>query len=125
MNKPLVLHSRKSKDVTEYRPKVIRFIKLATRNLGPIALAVAASSAAHAQGTIDFSGATTFMTTIKNFALLAGSLICLVCLVFAVFKFMARDVTEGFVALFGVLIGAACIGWGAGWIGSATGQAVQ
>ncbi|RRA50523.1 hypothetical protein D1Y84_00080 [Acidipila sp. EB88] len=99
--------------------------RLFARAVAPAVCVMAFSTAAHAQGTIDFSGATTFMTTIKNFALLGGSLMCLVCLVFAVFKFMARDMTEGFAALFGVLIGGACIGWGAGWIGSATGQAVQ
>ena len=42
--------------------------------------------AAHAQGSMDFSGATTLMTTFKTFCMYAGAVICLVCLVWAGIK---------------------------------------
>ncbi|HLH34772.1 MAG TPA: hypothetical protein VKX41_08860 [Alloacidobacterium sp.] len=37
----------------------------------------ASSAVAHAQGTMDFSGATTLMATFKTFAMYAGAVICL------------------------------------------------
>ncbi|HEY5213975.1 MAG TPA: hypothetical protein VIJ38_13245, partial [Acidobacteriaceae bacterium] len=41
------------------------------------------SSVARAQGTMDFSGATTLMATFKTFAMYAGAVICLGGLIFA------------------------------------------
>ena len=40
-------------------------------------------SAAHAQGTMDFTGAQTLMTTFKTFAIYAGAVICFGGLIFA------------------------------------------
>jgi hypothetical protein len=78
--------------------------------------------AAHAQGTIDFSGATTLMTTFKTFAIFAGAVICFGGLIFAGIRMMSGRFQEAIPGLFGALFGAGVLGWGAGWIGSLTGQ---
>ena len=44
----------------------------AFRTLAPTLLALAFASVAHAQGTMDFSGAQTLMGTFKTFAVYAG-----------------------------------------------------
>jgi hypothetical protein len=41
--------------------------------MAPTLLALSLTSVAHAQGTMDFSGATTLMTTFKTFAIYAGA----------------------------------------------------
>lgn len=85
----------------------------------------ASSAAAHAQGTISFSGAQTLMQTIQTFAEYAGAVICLVGLIFAGISFMSGNIQRGVIGLFGAIFGAAVLGWGAGWISSLTGQSVS
>ena len=89
-------------------------------------LFMAASSAvAHAQGTIDFSGANTLMNSFKTFAVYAGAVICFGGLIFAGIRMMSGRFQDAIPGLFGALFGAAVLGWGAGWIGSLTGQTMQ
>ncbi|CAN5512071.1 hypothetical protein BH10ACI4_BH10ACI4_36260 [soil metagenome] len=97
---------------------------LILRSVAPIAFAMLASSAAHAQGSIDMSGATNVMNTFKTFALYAGAVICLGSLIFAGIRMMSGRFQEAIPALFGALFGAGVLGWGAGWISSLTGQSV-
>jgi hypothetical protein len=77
---------------------------------------------AHAQGTMDFSGAQTLMGTFKTFAMYAGAVICLGGLIFAGIRMMSGRFQGAIPGLFGALFGAGVLGWGAGWIGSLTGQ---
>jgi len=79
---------------------------------------------AHAQGTMDFSGADTLMSTFKTFAMYAGAVICLGGLIFAGIRMMTGRFQDAIPGLFGALFGAAVLGWGAGWIGSLTGQSM-
>lgn len=83
---------------------------------------MAVGSAAHAQGTMDFSGADTLMQTFQTFAMYAGAVICLGGLIFAGIRMMTGRFQDAIPGLFGALFGAAVLGWGAGWIGSLTGQ---
>jgi len=95
--------------------------------MGPtlIALAFAGlSNVAHAQGTMDFSGATSLMQTFKTFAMYAGAVICLGGLIFAGIRMMSGRFQDAIPGLFGALFGAGVLGWGAGWIGSLTGQSM-
>ena len=101
-----------------------RNLMTAARAVAPCLLAVAASTAAHAQGSIDMSGATNVMNTFKTFAMYAGAVICLGGLIFAGIKMMSGRFQEAIPALFGALFGAGVLGWGAGWISSLTGQTV-
>lgn len=94
----------------------------AGRVLAPFAIAMMATSAAHAQGTIDFSGANGVMTSFKTFALFAGAIICFGGLIFAGIRMLSGRFEDAIPALFGALFGAGVLGWGAGWIGSLTGQ---
>lgn len=94
------------------------------RSLAFILGSAALSSAAHAQGSIDMSGATNVMNTFKTFALYAGAVICLGSLIFAGIRMMSGRFQEAIPALFGALFGAGVLGWGAGWISSLTGQTV-
>ena len=55
----------------------------AIRSMAPTLLALSFAGVAHAQGTMDFSGATTLMTTFKTFAIYAGAVICFGGLIFA------------------------------------------
>ena len=96
----------------------------AIRTLAPTFFALAFVGAAHAQGTLDMSGATTLMNTFKTFALYAGAVICLGSLIFAGIKMMSGNFQQAIPALFGALFGAGVLGWGAGWIGSLTGQSM-
>ena len=79
---------------------------------------------AHAQGTMDFSGAQTLMGTFKTFAMYAGAVICLGGLIFAGIRMMSGRFQDSIPGLFGALFGAGVLGWGAGWIGSLTGQSM-
>lgn len=79
---------------------------------------------AHAQGTMDFSGADTLMSTFKTFAMYAGAVICFGGLIFAGIRMMTGRFQDAIPGLFGALFGAAVLGWGAGWIGSLTGQSM-
>jgi len=100
----------------------------ATRAMGPTLVALAfagVANIAHAQGTMDFSGATTLMTTFKTFAIYAGAVICFGGLIFAGIRMMSGRFADAIPGLFGALFGAGVLGWGAGWIGSLTGQTMQ
>lgn len=92
------------------------------RVLVPFLVMAMASTAAHAQGQMDFSQATTLMGTFKTFAIYAGAVICFGGLIFAGIRMMSGRMSEAIPGLFGALFGAGVLGWGAGWIGSLTGQ---
>ncbi len=110
--------------LTATRQKVKEKASLIARSAFPLMLAFAVSSVAHAQGTIDMSGATTVMNTFKTFALYAGAVICLGSLIFAGIRMMSGRFQDAIPALFGALFGAGVLGWGAGWISSLTGQTI-
>ena len=95
------------------------------RTAAPTLFALAFATAAHAQGSIDMSGATTIMTTFKTFAMYAGAVCCLGGLIFAGIRMMGGRFSEAIPGLFGALFGAGVLGWGAGWIGSLTGQTIN
>jgi hypothetical protein len=94
------------------------------RTLAPTLAAFTLATAAHAQGTMDFSGATTLMGTFKTFAVYAGAVICFGGLIFAGIRMMSGRFQDAIPGLFGALFGAGVLGWGAGWIGSLTGQSM-
>jgi hypothetical protein len=96
----------------------------AARLLAPVLLSLAFVSVAHGQGTMDFSGAQTLMGTFKTFAMYAGAVICLGGLIFAGIRMMSGRFQDAIPGLFGALFGAGVLGWGAGWIGSLTGQSM-
>jgi hypothetical protein len=96
----------------------------AARAMAPILFALTLSSVAHAQGTMDFSGAQTLMGTFKTFAVYAGAVICFGGLIFAGIRMMSGRFQDAIPGLFGALFGAGVLGWGAGWIGSLTGQSM-
>jgi hypothetical protein len=97
-------------------------IARALRVAAPTLFALAFASVAHAQGTMDFTGATTLMTTFKTFAIYAGAVICFGGLIFAGIRMLSGRFQDAIPGLFGALFGAGVLGWGAGWIGSLTGQ---
>jgi hypothetical protein len=110
-----------------HRPTLTRFNNLvlrALRSAAPIFLTLFVVGAAHAQGTMDFSGAQTLMGTFKTFAMYAGAVICLGGLIFAGIRMMSGRFQDAIPGLFGALFGAGVLGWGAGWIGSLTGQSM-
>jgi hypothetical protein len=96
----------------------------ALRAAAPALFALTLSSVAHAQGTMDFSGAQTLMGTFKTFAIYAGAVICFGGLIFAGIRMMSGRFQDAIPGLFGALFGAGVLGWGAGWIGSLTGQSM-
>ena len=96
----------------------------ATRVLVSTLIVFTFASVAHAQGTMDFSGAQTLMGTFKTFAMYAGAVICLGGLIFAGIRMMSGRFQDAIPGLFGALFGAGVLGWGAGWIGSLTGQSM-
>ena len=97
----------------------------AIRAMAPTLFALSFAGVAHAQGTMDFSGATTLMSTFKTFAIYAGAVICFGGLIFAGIRMMSGRFQDAIPGLFGALFGAGVLGWGAGWIGSLTGQTMQ
>ena len=99
---------------------LLRGLKL----LAPALLSLSLATAAHAQGTMDFSGAQTLMGTFKTFAIYAGAVICFGGLIFAGIRMMSGRFQDAIPGLFGALFGAGVLGWGAGWIGSLTGQSM-
>lgn len=99
-------------------------LRQAVRNLAPVLLALSFATVAHAQGTMDFSGAQTLMGTFKTFAIYAGAVICFGGLIFAGIRMMSGRFQDAIPGLFGALFGAGVLGWGAGWIGSLTGQSM-
>jgi hypothetical protein len=94
----------------------------AARVMGPTLVALTFAGVAHAQGTMDFSSAQTLMGTFKTFAIYAGAVICFGGLIFAGIRMMSGRFQDAIPGLFGALFGAGVLGWGAGWIGSLTGQ---
>ena len=100
-------------------------IQPAIRTMAPTLLALSFAGVAHAQGTMDFSGATTLMSTFRTFAIYAGAVICFGGLIFAGIRMMSGRFQDAIPGLFGALFGAGVLGWGAGWIGSLTGQTMQ
>jgi hypothetical protein len=96
----------------------------ALRLLSPTLIALTFAGVAHAQGTMDFSGAQTLMGTFKTFAVYAGAVICFGGLIFAGIRMMSGRFQDAIPGLFGALFGAGVLGWGAGWIGSLTGQSM-
>lgn len=98
------------------------------RWIAPIAVYTLSASSARAavmlSGTIDFSGATSLMSSFQTFAMYAGAVICLGSLIFAGIRLMTGDFRAAIPGLFGALFGAGVLGWGAGWISSLTGQSV-
>jgi hypothetical protein len=96
----------------------------AIRAMAPTLFALSFAGVAHAQGTMDFSGAQTLMTTFKTFAVYAGAVICFGGLIFAGIRMMSGRFQDAIPGLFGALFGAGVLGWGAGWIGSLTGQSM-
>ncbi len=100
-------------------------LRRAAHVLWPTLIALSFVGVAHAQGTMDFSGAQTLMTTFKTFAIYAGAVICFGGLIFAGIRMMSGRFQDAIPGLFGALFGAGVLGWGAGWIGSLTGQTMQ
>ena len=96
----------------------------ALRVMAPALFVLTFASVAHAQGTMDFSGAQTLMGTFKTFAIYAGAVICFGGLIFAGIRMMSGRFQDAIPGLFGALFGAGVLGWGAGWIGSLTGQSM-
>jgi len=96
----------------------------AIRVMAPTLLALTFAGVAHAQGTMDFSGAQTLMGTFKTFAIYAGAIICFGGLIFAGIRMMSGRFQDAIPGLFGALFGAGVLGWGAGWIGPLTGQSM-
>ena len=94
----------------------------ALRVMAPTLFALSFAGVAHAQGPMDFSGAQTLMGTFKTFAVYAGAVICFGGLIFAGIRMMSGRFQDAIPGLFGALFGAGVLGWGAGWIGSLTGQ---
>jgi hypothetical protein len=86
--------------------------------MGPTLIALSFAGVAHAQGTMDFSGAQTLMGTFKTFAIYAGQVICFGGLIFAGIRMLSGRFQDAIPGLFGALFGAGVLGWGAGWIGS-------
>jgi hypothetical protein len=104
-----------------------QYLLHAIRLMAPTLLAISfagVTKVAHAQGTMDFSGAQTLMGTFKTFAMYAGAVICLGGLIFAGIRMMSGRFQDAIPGLFGALFGAGVLGWGAGWIGSLTGQSL-
>ncbi len=94
------------------------------RTLAPVLGMFALAAAAHAQGTIDFSGANSVMASFKTFAIYAGAIIAFGCLIWAGIRMMGGRFQDAVPQLFGALFGAGVLGWGAGWIASLTGQSL-
>ena len=110
---------------TKWSPTLIRQqIGRALRVLAPTLFVLTFAGVAHAQGTMDFSGAQTLMGTFKTFAVYAGAVICFGGLIFAGIRMMSGRFQDAIPGLFGALFGAGVLGWGAGWIGSLTGQSM-
>ncbi len=83
----------------------------AFRVVAPALFALTFASVAHAQGTMDFSGAQTLMGTFKTFAVYAGAVICFGGLIFAGIRMMSGRFQDAIPGLFGALFGAGVLGW--------------
>ena len=113
-----------SQFATGRAPNLKNKLAHAARVMAPTLVALTFASVAHAQGTMDFSGAQTLMGTFKTFAIYAGAVICFGGLIFAGIRMMSGRFQDAIPGLFGALFGAGVLGWGAGWIGSLTGQSM-
>ena len=113
-----------SQFATGRTPNIKNKLAHAARMMAPTLFALTFASVAHAQGTMDFSGAQTLMGTFKTFAVYAGAVICFGGLIFAGIRMMSGRFQDAIPGLFGALFGAGVLGWGAGWIGSLTGQSM-
>ncbi len=118
----LTVNHTSSQFATGRAPNLKNKIFHALRVMAPTLVALTFASAAHAQGTMDFTGAQTLMTTFKTFAIYAGAVICFGGLIFAGIRMLSGRFSDAIPGLFGALFGAGVLGWGAGWIGSLTGQ---
>jgi len=98
-----------------YTQQLVRAIRI----VGPTLVALSFAGVAHAQGTMDFSGAQTLMGSFKTFAIYAGAVICFGGLIFAGIRMLSGRFQDAIPGLFGALFGAGVLGWGAGWIGLA------
>ena len=119
-----VTRSERLRNLIMNRQQARQRAKLFARTVAPFALAIAATTAAHAQGSMDFAGATSLMNSFKTFAIYAGAVICFGGLIFAGIRMMSGRFQDAIPGLFGALFGAGVLGWGAGWIGSLTGQSM-
>ncbi len=113
-----------SKPTSRWTHTLSKRLGRVARITGPTLVALTFAGVAHAQGTMDFSGAQTLMTTFKTFAIYAGAIICFGGLIFAGIRMMSGRFQDAIPGLFGALFGAGVLGWGAGWIGSLTGQSM-
>jgi hypothetical protein len=120
LTKPTSLCVSYAKPETSLKGVAARLLRALVLALFTLSIA----SAAHAQGTMDFSGAQTLMGTFKTFAIYAGAIICFGGLIFAGIRMMSGRFQDAIPGLFGALFGAGVLGWGAGWIGSLTGQSI-
>ena len=125
LNQSLTSRFARLRSMTIDRQQIKEKAAMVARSAAPLALALAVSSVAHAQGSIDMSGATNVINTFKTFALYAGAVICLGSLIFAGIRLMSGRFQEAIPAFFGALFGAGVLGWGAGWISSLTGQTIS
>ena len=77
-------------------------------------------------GSIEQSsdGSAALVKMVSERRLDAGAVICLGSLIFAGIKMMSGNFQQAIPGLFGALFGAGVLGWGAGWIGSLTGQSM-
>jgi hypothetical protein len=85
LNQPIIFRSRLTRLWVSFKKNGIRVL----RALPPTAIALTLVSVAHAQGTMDFSGAQTLMGTFKTFAVYAGAVICFGGLIFAGIRMMS------------------------------------
>jgi hypothetical protein len=113
LNQPITIRSRFVRLPVSFKKNGAR----AFRVLAPTLVALSFAGVAHAQGTMDFSGAQTLMGTFKTFAVYAGAVICFGGLIFAGIRMMSGRFQDAIPGLFGALFGAGVLGWGAGWIG--------
>jgi hypothetical protein len=120
LNPPITIRSRFERLLVPFKKNGVRAIRV----LAPTLVALSFAGVAHAQGTMDFSGAQTLMGTFKTFAVYAGAVICFGGLIFAGIRMMSGRFQDAIPGLFGALFGAGVLGWGAGWIGSLTGQSM-
>jgi hypothetical protein len=121
----LAIHRTQRPRKVPLKIRLHRIVRPAGPTLRTLLFMCLATALAHAQGTIDFSGAQTLMTSFKTFAVYAGAVICFGGLIFAGIRMLSGRFSEAIPGLFGALFGAGVLGWGAGWIGSLTGQTMQ
>ena len=103
---PVPVRARDVRPTTALRHRA----SLVVRTLFPAFFALSLASVAHAQGTMDFSGAQMLMGTFKTFAMYAGAVICLGGLIFAGIRMMSGRFQDAIPGLFGALFGAGVLG---------------